>query len=349
MNFNRFKEPFRLFGIHFAPLCLPLERRLRTVGALAWSGLIFIGLLLGGIVFFYCLLTSKYQWIIWPYLTWYIYDIRTPFTGGRDINGRLCRKYRNLPIWRYFKGYFPHKIIKTGDLDPNKSYLVGSHPHGLMASGSFAGFSTNDAFFQELYPNMKARVISASSMFFIPFVRELILALGVVSCLKNSMEIALSKGKGLANILIVGGALEAMNLGHKDVIKLYLQKRKGFIKIAIRMGTDIVPSFTFGENDLYHQLEHPFLKKIQLWGEKIVGFAPLVFNGRGIFQYSFGFLPLRKPLHVVIGSPIPVEMDPNPSKEKIEEVHRIYMDKLKELYDKYNPLYGDPNIKLEIG
>ncbi|CAB4067354.1 MOGAT1 [Lepeophtheirus salmonis] len=192
-------------------------------------------------------------------------------------------------------------------------------------------------------------VIATSGVFIIPFIRELNTSFGSVSCSKESMEIALRNGKGLIHVLIVGGAMEAMNLGdHKDVHTLYLEKRKGFIKMAIRTGVDLIPSFTFGENKLIISFEHPLLKKIQLFFERIFGFVPLIFFGRGIFQYSFGFLPLRVPLHVVIGKPIPVIMDPNPSIEMIENLHRIYVNDLKELYDKYNPLYGDANVKLVI-
>ncbi|XP_040570347.1 2-acylglycerol O-acyltransferase 1 isoform X2 [Lepeophtheirus salmonis] len=346
---SRSQKPFQLLGIKFAPLSIPFERRLQTIAALIWSSIIVIGFPLGYILFLYLLWTSRAQWIFWPYIAWLIYDIRTPFNGGRNIHGSICLNVRNWRIWKYFKDYFPVKVIKTTDLDPNKGYLLGSHPHGFMASGVFAAFGTNDKDLIDIYPNIKSRVIATSGIFIIPFIRELNTSFGSVSCSKESMEIALRNGKGLIHVLIVGGAMEAMNLGdHKDVHTLYLEKRKGFIKMAIRTGVDLIPSFTFGENKLYHQFEHPLLKKIQLFFERIFGFVPLIFFGRGIFQYSFGFLPLRVPLHVVIGKPIPVIMDPNPSIEMIENLHRIYVNDLKELYDKYNPLYGDANVKLVI-
>eukprot|EP00096_Caligus_rogercresseyi_P004448 TRINITY_DN18712_c0_g1_i1.p1 TRINITY_DN18712_c0_g1~~TRINITY_DN18712_c0_g1_i1.p1 ORF type:complete len:355 (+),score=38.84 TRINITY_DN18712_c0_g1_i1:76-1140(+) len=343
-------KAFELWGISFAPLSIPLERRLQTIGALFWSSLIVIGFPTGYILFCYLLWNSSYRWLFLAYLTWFIYDFKTPFNGGRDTRGRLCQYVRNWRVWKYFKDYFPHKIIKTADLDPTKGYLVGSHPHGFMASGAFAAFSSNDPELEALYPKMKSRVIATSGVFMIPFIRELILSFGSISCLKNSMEIALKKGKGLMNVLIVGGALEAMDLRHDaNSLKLYLKNRKGFIKMAIRTGSDLIPTFTFGENKLYHQFEHPTLKRVQLAFERFSGFVPLIFNGRGIFQYSFGFLPVRTPLHVVIGRPIPLKLDPEPTREAVQEVHRIYIKELKELYEKYNPIYGDPNVKLEIG
>ena len=60
--------------------------------------------------------------------------------------------------------------------------------------------------------------------------------------------------------------------------------------------------FAFGENDLFNQVSNPRgsrLRDIQLKIQKKVAFAPVLFHGRGIFQYTFGLLPHRKPVNVV--------------------------------------------------
>ena len=64
----------------------------------------------------------------------------------------------------------------------------------------------------------------------------------------------------------------------------------------------LVPVFAFGENDLFDQVSNPrgsWLRDIQLKIQRKVAFAPVLFHGRGIFQYTFGFLPHRKPVNVV--------------------------------------------------
>ena len=64
----------------------------------------------------------------------------------------------------------------------------------------------------------------------------------------------------------------------------------------------LVPVFAFGENDVFNQVNNPrgsWLRDIQLKIQKKVAFAPVLFHGRGIFQYTFGFLPHRKPINVV--------------------------------------------------
>ena len=62
-----------------------------------------------------------------------------------------------------------------------------------------------------------------------------------------------SKPKGIATVLVPGGAFEARNWS-KGEVKLYLNKRKGFIKLALRFGVDLVPSFSFNEQFIYSQL-----------------------------------------------------------------------------------------------
>ena len=64
-----------------------------------------------------------------------------------------------------------------------------------------------------------------------------------------------SKPGGHASILIVGGALEALE-GHTKEIRLVLNRRKGFIKLALRFGVDLVPTFSFGEQFIYTQADN---------------------------------------------------------------------------------------------
>lgn len=64
----------------------------------------------------------------------------------------------------------------------------------------------------------------------------------------------------------------------------------------------LVPVFSFGENELFKQVSNPegsLLRTVQDKLQKIMGFALPLFHARGIFQYSFGLVPYRKPIHTV--------------------------------------------------
>jgi len=80
--------------------------------------------------------------------------------------------------------------------------------------------------------------------------------------------------------------------------------------------------------------------------EATLGLIPVIFFGRGIFNYTFGLLPYRKPINVVVGAPIKVQKISNPSKEDVENMHATYINELQKLYDKYNPIYGDVKVRL---
>lgn len=51
----------------------------------------------------------------------------------------------------------------------------------------------------------------------------------------------------------MGGAAESL-AAHPGTADLTLRKRMGFIKMAIREGADLVPVFSFGENDVSSRL-----------------------------------------------------------------------------------------------
>ena len=96
---------------------------------------------------------------------------------------------------------------------------------------------------------------------------------------------------------MVGGATESLNVGGKDKVKLYLIRRKGFIKLALQHGRDLVPVFGFGENEIYDQVDNPKgsrIRKFQEWLKDVTTFTLPLFHGRGIFQYHYGLVPFRE-------------------------------------------------------
>lgn len=66
--------------------------------------------------------------------------------------------------------------------------------------------------------------------------------------------------------------------------------------------TPLVPIFSFGENDLYRQVRNPKgsrLRQLQHRLQQIMGISLPLFHARGIFQYSFGLIPYRRPICTV--------------------------------------------------
>ena len=181
---------------------------------------------------------------------------------------------RGLSVYKYFADYFPIKLIKTADLDPNQTYLMGSHPHGIICFGAFTAFGTDALGFREKFPGLFPRMLTLKHFYFIPGIREMLYSNGLCAASKKGMDALLKyeitatyyilqrfnkyflhdrrRPKGTAAVLVVGGAREVIYV-HEKEIQLILNSRKGFIKLALKHGRNLVPTFSFGENYVYDQ------------------------------------------------------------------------------------------------
>ena len=143
------------------------------------------------------------------------------------------------------------------------------------------------------------------------------------------------EGMGRAITIVVGGASESLD-AQPNSLRLVLRKRKGFIKLAIRTGADLVPVLAFGENELYDQVRpdsHPFIYKAQLIVKKLMGFTVPLFFARGVFNYDVGLMPYRRPLNVVVGKPIRSVQAANPDDAYVDEIHAQYIRELQRIWE----------------
>ncbi|XP_072257966.1 2-acylglycerol O-acyltransferase 2 [Pyxicephalus adspersus] len=329
-------------AIEFAPRSLPLERRLQTAAVLQWV-YSFLALAQTCIILFFALLFTRFWIISVLYGIWWFLDWDTPSQGGRKIP--FLQKH---VVWRYLRDYFPIKLVKTADLDPRQNYVVGFHPHGVLVAGAFTNFCTEATGFPELYPGISPYLLMLPLWFRAPFFRDYIMAGGLIPSDKDSASYLLkSKKGGNAVVIAVGGAPESLD-ARPGAFTLLLKNRKGFVRLAIQHGASLVPVFSFGENELFDQVDNPrgsFLRKFQEKLQKIMGVALPLFHARGIFQYSFGLIPYRKPIHTIVGKPIKVTENQSPSDEEVDMLHKLYMEKLSELFEEHKTQYNVPADK----
>jgi len=186
------------------------------------------------------------------------------------------------------------------------------------------------------------------SNFAIPFRREYYELLGIVDVSKESIEYLLKDAEpGMAVVIVPGGAAEALH-ARPGTFNLVLNNRKGFIRLALKHGADLVPVFSFGENELFDQVDNPegsALRKFQMKFKAVTGFSPPLFHGRGIFNYNFGILPYRRPINTVVGKAIRVEKCENPTTEQVDQLHQQYTDALITLFDTHKMHYGVPTTE----
>jgi 2-acylglycerol O-acyltransferase 2 len=159
------------------------------------------------------------------------------------------------------------------------------------------------------------------------------------------------EGMGRAITIVVGGATESLD-AQPYSMRLVLKKRKGFVKMALRTGADLVPVLAFGENDLYDQVtstSHPGIHKAQLLIKKLLGFTVPLFHARGLFNYDIGLMPYRRPLNIVVGRPIRVTQSLKPDQEEIDRLHEQYVRELESIWDSWKDDFAnDRKGELEL-
>ncbi|XP_078390017.1 diacylglycerol O-acyltransferase 2-like [Cetorhinus maximus] len=242
------------------------------------------------------------------------------------------------------RDYFPISLVKTAELSPEANYVIGYHPHGILCFGAFCNFCTEATNFSKIFPGITPHVATLNGLFRLPIFRDYILSTGGRSVSRSSLTHLLSKsGVGNAVVVVVGGAAESMS-GRPGEHSLLLKNRKGFIRIALKHGANLVPIYSFGENDVFDQVVFEpgsWMKYYQLMFQKYMGFAPCLFKGRGLlFSSSWGLMPYAKPITTVVGEPIPVTQSTNPSEEEVDRYHTEYMEAVTSLFNRHKVQHG---------
>ncbi|CAK1546251.1 unnamed protein product [Leptosia nina] len=333
-------------GVEWAPLNLPLSRRLQTLAATGWICLVLFSEAIA-ILLFIKLIYSSYWYLAIVYAVWMLNDIDVCHKGGRTIQW-----VRNWAWWRYYRDYFPIKLVKKVDLDPTRNYLFACFPHGVVCSGAFGAFATNALDFHKVFPGFTCHMITLAGHFVVPLFRDLLLAFGTCASSRESLEYLLDRKRhqGKCVCLIVGGAAEALD-SHPGEYKVILTRRKGFIRVAMKSGAPLVPVFSFGETDVFrppHNPQDSFLRKFQEKVRQITGISPMFPIGRGLFQYSYGVLPLRSPITTVVGEPLEVERNPDPTDEEVNALHAEFTKRLIDLFEAEKPKYLKNHEKTQL-
>ncbi|XP_004484356.2 2-acylglycerol O-acyltransferase 2-like [Dasypus novemcinctus] len=325
--------------VEFAPLAMPQERRLQTLAVLLWvfSFLVLTQLCIAA---FIGLLCTRFWLCAVLYVAWWCLHRHTLRRGGRCVEAVRCRV-----LWKYLRDYFPTVLVKTAELDPSRNYVAGFHPHGILGTSSFLNLCTESTGFSALFPGIRPYHMTLPLFFRVPFLRDYFMFFGLVTSDKESGAHVLSRKEGGSLLaIVVGGAREMLD-ARPGAYTLLLRHRKGFVRLALEHGAALVPIFSFGENELYGQVKNPpgsWLRQIQNQLQQVMGFSLPLFHGRGVFQYSFGFVPYRWPITTVVGKPIEVQKMLHPSKEEVDHLHQRYLKELCNLFETHKLKYNVP-------
>ena len=173
--------------------------------------------------------------------------------------------------------------------------------------------------------------------------------MGCISANKATLAGRLSNQESV--ILMSGGAAEALH-AHPGVFKLAIQHRKGFIRLALESGAQMVPVLGFGENDLFDTVYLGGSTGNGSNGSNKESDSPSLLwkTQRGLYKWLKFSLPLwfhfyarPGPVTVVVGAPVEFPKDAT-----VDECHGIYLKQVEALYNEHKHKYGHKDVPLEF-
>lgn len=229
------------------------------------------------------------------------------------------------------------------------------HPHGVYAIGLFSlvfgkasGFSRlispfrgNSQMVKSTGTKQRPLLVGvASALLHLPILGRLCSWFGFVPASRDSLDMVCKSDCDLA--LVPGGIAEMTLPCGRDVERLYLNRRRGFVRLALKHGRPLIPVYCFGETQIFHQYD--WFQSTRHWLSRKFRVSIVFFRGR-----NCTLIPRRVPLRVVVGSPLAVPRVANPSQELVDRVHREYVERLRELFERHKRLHpGYENARLEL-
>lgn len=328
-----------------APERLPYP--FKTALSMSFSAL--FGFLLVPVVFIVSFVF--FPWLAIPlliayYTRWYFHRSVSigegaPWPWLREHDWRMA----SMRSFFRFKLHLPDELSNPDKMEDNAQFVLCCHPHGVTSGfrGMLDGLLVGE---NRMLPNVKDwRALAASVLFTMPLIRELCLWSGAIDASRESANECLEAGHSLQ--IMPGGEMEQMltRYGHESV---YLKKRKGFVRLALKHKTGLIPCYVFGCVDMYRTSS--FLIDYRMWLMKHYHVAIPLFTGEhGLFGASF-----KVPLNAVFGPPLKMpEMSElaegeMPDRALVDKVHAQYIVALKKVFDDNKARFGCADRELEI-
>lgn len=208
-------------------------------------------------------------------------------------------------------------------LDPEKQYMMPWHPHGLVTTTAFFYTSRLSAmsFKPDVIGPKRWFVGVADLLFRFPIVGEHLMLANARSVSDKMVDDLM--GKGYSFSLQPGGINEQILTDHQREICVF-PRNLGFVRLAIKYGTPLVPIYVYGENQVLTTYE---------WSRRTT---------RKIFAASGICVPLFVPVanqitcHQKFGRPVEVgEPQADPGDEVVERVFARYVEELTRMFDEY--------------
>ena len=152
-----------------------------------------------------------------------------------------------------------------------QSYILAVQPHGVISLCGMCSAVRADKEFQGTVPTGVA-----SALLKTPILKHVMGVFNLISASKSSLKKQFKKGGIEGSVVLYVGGMAELFLSSVEEETLYLKKRKGFIKLALQEGVDVVPLYLFGNTTVLSVIKTGLLanlsRKLQIsmtyfWGK----------------------------------------------------------------------------------
>jgi len=211
---------------------------------------------------------------------------------------------------------------------PSQQYIYVWHPHGfisycppfLLTEMAVKGRPHKKEWFGTCIP----------LLFKIPVLGEIFTVTNARPVDRKTLDSLLSEG---ASIAVQPGGVKEQAASREDQEQAIFPAKLGFVRMAMKYGTPLMPVYLFGENQLYKRVNgFDWLTELI---RKFTGMTlPIVLGKFNIPQAIL--LPRATDIHVRWGKPVDVGApEENPSEERVQEVFEKYLAELQRVFDEH--------------
>jgi hypothetical protein len=162
--------------------------------------------------------------------------------------------------------YFQYEeIVESSPVDVRKNikdvekpnYILAFQPHGVL---TLCGMCS--AIYQEDDIRGDITVGVASALLYTPLLKHIMGIFGLISASRSSLKNQLRKKGAQGTVALYVGGMAELFLCCNEEEMLYLKKRKGFIKLALQEGVDVVPVYLFGNTTVLSVVKNSVLAEL---------------------------------------------------------------------------------------
>jgi hypothetical protein len=180
--------------------------------------------------------------------------------------------------------WFPCNVLEI----PKEPCIITVHPHGVLCCAAVVGI--------HLVEGSETVFCVAPVLFYVPILGWLARLMGCIPATWDAMRSALDAGYPL--IVVPGGVPELVLTEYRDDRRFFLEKRFGFVKLAMVTRVPLFPVWARGETATYRLVHGPWLDK-RVWLSWKLN-IPLVLPWfRGWYNL---WIPRRVPLELIHGT-----------------------------------------------